>query len=196
MAKMTMEQLCECSKDELLSRLKGVYNKQKLGKFGNILARSIELVFFLIAIFVVEWNWISGILGALYLLYTVKRLFWPHSDDKDNYEKFELIVNNFENYKRYRKGEIDANLSEKEQKKTEKNLVYCFNALLNPCGWAKIVAFIPVINFRADEMWAYTDINGPLTRIIDGAIGGAVGLKYFSDENLSGENKESIEENN
>ncbi|NME35589.1 MULTISPECIES: hypothetical protein [Fusobacterium] len=183
--KKSLNELLELEKEELIFKMKNVYEKQKLTRIQGYIARALEIIFLLIFIF-------SGI-GILYsiiftlaVIYSIYRFLNPNGEDKDYYEKFELFAEGFENFKRYEKGELKVDIEEKGIKKLEKNLERHLPYLIED-NWSnkmlKISAFIPIVNIRADEMSMFRDTDGSFYRLFNGGLK-TVGLKKFTNEEL------------
>lgn len=184
--KTNLEELLLMGKEDLLDKLKNIYQAQKLSRTQGYIARGIEIFVALIFIF-------SGIgifysaLWTLSILYSLYRFFKPHGEDKEYYEKFELLVEGFENFKKYKNSEISVDIPEKKIKRLEKVLNKEFPKLLEKNGTnklCKIMAFVPIFNLKMDEMSMYRDNNGFLNRILNGPVGSA-GLMDFLDKKSS-----------
>lgn len=183
--KTNLEDLLSIRKEELLENLKSTYQAQKLSRTQGYIARGIEILVALIAIFS-GIGAVTAILLTLNVIYSFYRFLKPHGEDKDYYEKFELLTEGFENFKRYKNSEISVEFPEKKIKKLEKNIVKFLPKLTAKNGadkMCKILAFVPIINLRIDEMSMYRETNGYLNLILNGQLG-SVGLSDFSDENL------------
>lgn len=181
--KTNLDDLLGIKKEELLEKLKSTYQAQKLSRTQGYIARGLEIFVALIVIF-------SGI-GVLYsilwtatVVYSFYRFFNPHGEDKEYYEKFELLVEGLENFKKYKNSEISVDFPEKKIKRVEKNIVKCLPKLMETSKGYKIAAFIPVINIRVDEMSMYRETNGFLNILLNGQLG-SIGLSDFSNENLN-----------
>ena len=175
--KTNLDDLLGIKKEELLEKLKSTYQAQKLSRTQGYIARGLEIFVALIVIF-------SGI-GVLYsilwtatVVYSFYRFFNPHGEDKEYYEKFELLVEGLENFKKYKNSEISVDFPEKKIKRVEKNIVKCLPKLMETSKGYKIAAFIPVINIRVDEMSMYRETNGFLNILLNGQLG-SIGLSDF-----------------
>lgn len=183
--KTNLETLLSMKKEELLEELKNTYQKQKLSRIQGYIARGLEIFVALIVIFSGIGIFYS-ILYTLTVIYSIYRFLNPHGEDKDYYKKFELLVEGFENFKRYKNSEISVEFSEKKINGLEKNIVKFLPKLIAKNGvdkMSKIFAFIPIINLRIDEMSMYREANGYLNILLNGKLG-SIGLSDFSDENL------------
>lgn len=183
--KNKLEHLLLMKKEELLEKLEDTYQKQKLSRTQGYIARGLEIFVALIFIFS-GIGMLYSVLYTLTVIYSIYRFLNPHSEDKEYYEKFELLAEGFENFKRYKDSEIRVDISEKKIHKLEKNIEKFLPKLLENNGTNKlykVLAFIPLINLRADEMSMYRDTAGFLNRVLNGQIGSA-GLSDFSNENL------------
>lgn len=183
--KKSLDELLAMESNEMLEAMKATYEKQKLSRIQNYIARGLEIFIFILFIFSGA-GIIYTIIAVLGLLYALYRLFKPHGNDLDTYKEFDLVVEGMGNLKKYRNGEITVDIPEKKIKKMETLIEKHLPHLLEQTGTdklCKIGAFIPIINIRMDEMTPYTDLKGSLNIIKVGTLMSA-GLEDFSNEKL------------
>lgn len=170
MAKVTIEELCNLDNEYLGKKLKETYQKQKLSKGGNIIARSIEIIIELVILIgcFSDGDWIYVILALLALAYAIYRLFKPHGEDNEYLEKLELVKVAMNKFKKYKSGEITLDIEEKKIKSLENNIIKRLPILLNGSVLYKILAFIPLLNIRVDEMSIYRQHNEALSILLSG----------------------------
>lgn len=181
--KYTIEEICAFSKEELNAKLKEGFHNQKLSPKGRIVARSIEIFFVLIILLscLVSGDIIYSIIALLALAYAIYRLFKPHGEDKEYLEDLEKVAEGIEQFKKYKNGEIKLELSEKKLKSLEKNILKRLPTLLNGNKVYRVLAFIPLVNTRTDEMDIYRGGNSELGILLNGYIK-ITGLKEILEE--------------
>lgn len=184
---MIINDLCKMSKEELYEKLTTVYQKQKLSRTANLLARFLDLIIVYI-IFVNTDSMITKILIALTGIYSAFKVFNPHFDDKEIFADLEEVTNLFEKYKDYQKGKIDIKLSEKELKNLTHNIEERLPVLLKISILNKCKAFIPFVNIMGDELDAYRQVHhvavdsSVLYKLLNNGIG-RVGLRALKNDN-------------
>lgn len=179
--KKDLDYLFQMKKSQLEEELKEVYQKQKLSPRLSVIARSLDILFSVLFIFIAD-EWMYKILWTCAALYSVYKLMKPHSDDKMVNEELEKVAQGVENLRRFKNGEISLNVSEKDVEKAEKGIKRYLPHLLKNSKSIKIMALIPIISLYADELSMYTDIRrGSLSALLEGKIG-TCGLKHFTDD--------------
>jgi hypothetical protein len=162
--KVNQEEFWQMSQEEMFERLKGVYQKQKLGKGGRYFSRLSSIFILLLYVFFGEdilFKVFAGI-GAIYEIY---RLIKPHGEDEGHYNDFKIVSNLVQEYK-------DKILNTDEEKPKERKNIYkaLSDYLYHSRGLkiSKVMAYIPVLNVMCDEMTAYDSLrNSPLLKMIN-----------------------------
>lgn len=173
--------LLEMDRAELERRMKEVYQRQKLSPRLTVIARSLDILFSVIFVFVAD-EWLYKILWTCGALYAGYKLMKPHSDDKEINEKLEKVAEGVENLRKFKNGEINLNVSEKDVEKAEKGVKKFLPHLLKNSTPIKVMALIPIISLYADELSTYTDIRrGGLTALLSGKMG-TCGLNHFTND--------------
>lgn len=142
--------LLETDRDGLEHRLKEVYQRQKLEKVPHIIARILDI---LVGLLVMLNGGFYILAGIAIIGYGIYRLVKPQNYDKDVYKDIEETMNYFENYQKFKKGELNFNIDEKKVIELETKVMKpILKELLFNQGFTKIVAFIPIINGGYDEV--------------------------------------------
>lgn len=171
--KYDLQDLLNIKKEELLKKLKETYSNYKLNKNQNIIARGIEILSAIIIIFSgLEWYYILAYL--LIVIYGIYRLIKPNDEDTKYFEKFELLADEFENFKKFKQNKINVNINPEKVLKIEKSITKLLPLLIQTSGIGKfnrICAFIPIINIFIDEMSLYRNPkDSPLNILLYGNL--------------------------
>lgn len=168
-----LDSLMTIEKNELLNKLKETYLSYKLSKNQAIAARGIEVLVAIIFIFSgIEWYYI--LVYIFVIIYGIYRVMKPNEEDQIYFKKFELLADEFENFKRFKRNQIDVDIKAEKLHKIEKSIEKCLPLLIQVIGIGKvykICAFIPVVNILIDETTLYRDPkSGPLNILLYGNL--------------------------
>lgn len=166
---MEKVEFLELTKVEFLEKLKETYQKQKLTKIQNYIARGIEIIFGLWFLFL-DIGLIYKLAYILSIIYSFYRMLKPNDEDKEYYEKLEQLANGIEKYKKYKKGELNKEIEESKLKKIEKNINKLVPTLLKENKLYKRLAFIPILNLKVDEMTSYRNPGDALNVLLYGKL--------------------------
>lgn len=165
--RFSYDEILEMHVDERFERMKEIYLKQKLSKTGNFIARGIEILVALLLILTTEFD-IYTILWIGILLFAIYRFVKKDTLDKENFEELRKVSDKLELFKKYKAGEVKISLEDKKVDKLENSLKRNLPKLFK--NGSKLVAYIPLLNVRIDEMTVYNDKGGALNLVLNGTL--------------------------
>lgn len=181
-----LENLLSIPKEELIERMKETYLKTKLPKNKAMVARGIE-IFIGLVFLLLDIEWYYKVIYILAVVFGIYKFLHNDAEDKTFFEKFELLAEELENFKKYKKGTLDIKINEKKVSKIEKTILKCLPFLIEFGKTGKmyrVLAFIPILNLRVDELTLYRDKEGgPLNILLYGNLL-YTGLEDFSNEKI------------
>lgn len=166
---MEKTEFLKLTKTEFLEKLKETYQKQKLTRTQNYIARGIEIVFGLWFLFL-DIEFIYKIIYILSIAYSFYRMLKPNVEDSEYYEKLEKLADGIEKYKKYKNKELNKEIEESKLKKLEKNINKLVPSLLKENKLYKRLAFIPILNLKVDEMTSYRNPGDALNVLLYGKL--------------------------